>query len=118
MVIAAAPFAIAPALVAVEESAEPLLERLDPPKRAAMLMAMLALVLVGLALVTCIMIGGRWVRRIARQRHGQTTHTSHVENLRVRSALEPILPSAGTDETTIIKHQSDDTVADRSSDDL
>lgn len=112
MVIIPATLETAHALLAVEASAEPLLERLDPPKRAAVLMSILALVLLGLALIACIMIGGRWVRRLARQRHGQTKLTTHIENLRVRSALEPILPSAGTDETTVIKPKSDDTVAD------
>ena len=52
-------------------SAEPLIERLDPPRRAAVLMAILGLVILGLTLVACVMIGGRWVRRLARDEHGR-----------------------------------------------
>ncbi|MEM8864658.1 MAG: hypothetical protein AAGF31_03835 [Planctomycetota bacterium] len=43
-------------------------ERLDPPTRTAVMMALLGLVLLGLLLVACIMVGGRWLRRLARQR--------------------------------------------------
>ncbi len=55
-------------LLAVEQTDGPVLERLDPPLRAAVVMALLALTLTGLFLVTFAMIGGRWVRRLARQR--------------------------------------------------
>ncbi|HEY2146950.1 MAG TPA: hypothetical protein VGH32_03380 [Pirellulales bacterium] len=41
----------------------PLLERLDPSQRAAVLAALFALVLLGMALVAFIYIGGRFVRR-------------------------------------------------------
>jgi hypothetical protein len=93
--------------------AEPLIERLDPPRRAAVLMAILGLVLVGLTLVACVMIGGRWLRRVARHQHGPTKNTSHVENRRLRAALEPILPKGEAGETTVSQRKSDDTVADR-----
>ena len=43
------------------------LERLDPETRAIAIMALLGLVLLGVTLVACVMIGGRWVRRLARQ---------------------------------------------------
>ncbi len=49
---------------------EPLLHRLDPVLRAQVLMALLGLVLLGLVLVLLVMIGGRYVRRLARQRNG------------------------------------------------
>jgi hypothetical protein len=94
-------------------SAEPLIERLDPPRRAAVLMAILGLVLLGLALVACVMIGGRWLRRVARQQHGRTQNTSHIENRRLRKALEPILPQGEAGETTVARRKNDDTVADR-----
>jgi len=103
---------VAPLLLAIEESAEPLIEQLDPPRRAAVLMAILALVLLGLALVACAMIGGRWVRRLARDRHGPTTLTTHVENQRLRTVLEPILPTGDAAETKIIRRASDQTIAD------
>lgn len=100
--------------LAVEESADMPLERLDPPRRAAVLMAILALVLTGIALVACVMIGGRWVRRMARDTHGPTTNTMHIENKRLREALEPILPGDDSPpgETVVAKRKSDETVAD------
>ncbi|MGD9633388.1 MAG: hypothetical protein AB7G28_24475 [Pirellulales bacterium] len=94
------------------ESAEPLIERLDPPRRAAVLMAILGLVLLGLALVACVMIGGRWMRRVARHQLGPTQNTSHIENRRLREALEPILPQGEAGETAVARRRSDDTVAD------
>ncbi|MEX2093933.1 MAG: hypothetical protein WD971_14700 [Pirellulales bacterium] len=112
MVIGEAPFRLVGELLAVEESAEPLLERLDPPRRAAVVMAILALVLTGLALVACVMIGGRWVRHLARHELGRTKRTTNVENQRLRAALEPILPAGQAGETTVAKRTSDETVAD------
>ena len=46
----------------------PLLERLSPDLRAIVLMALAALVLVGLGLVGFVWLGGRHVRRLARNR--------------------------------------------------
>ena len=99
-------------LLAAEEAAQLPLQQLDPPRRAAVLMSILALVLLGLLLVACTMIAGRWVRRIARDRLGPTTLTTHVENQRLRSTLEPILPTGDPADTKIIRHTSDQTVAD------
>jgi hypothetical protein len=103
-----------PLALAVEEAADTPLERLDPPRRAAVLMAILALVLTGLALVGCVMIGGHWVRRMARDTRGPTTNTMHIENKRLRDALEPILPPSDSvpGETVVSKRKSDETVAD------
>lgn len=102
----------APLLLAADDAAEPLIEQLDPPRRVAVLMAILGLVLLGIALVACIMIGGRWVRRLAHDRRGPTTLTTHVENRRLRTTLEPILPAGDSAETKIIHRKSDQTVAD------
>jgi hypothetical protein len=100
--------------LAVEETADMPLERLDPPRRAAVMMAILALVLTGIALVACVMIGGRWVRRMARDTHGPTTNTMHIENKRLRAALEPILPTTNVPpgETTVSNRKSNETVSD------
>jgi hypothetical protein len=103
---------LATALFAAQESSEPLIERLDPPHRAAVLMAILALVLTGIVLVACVMIGGRWVRRLARHELGPTKHTMHVENQRLRKALRPILPEGQSGETTVAKRGGDETVVD------
>lgn len=111
---------LALALIAANQpadAAEPLLERLDPPRRAAVLMAILGLVLLGLLIVACVMIAGRWTRRVARQRHGPTRNTGHVENRRLRKSLATILPDeegepSGAGETAIVRRRSDETVAD------
>jgi len=53
-------------LLWAENDAVPLLERLDPSQRAAVLAALFALVLVGMALVAFIYMGGHFVRRQGR----------------------------------------------------
>jgi hypothetical protein len=106
-----ADFLVVAAIDAVEP-AEPLLKQLDPPRRAAVLMAILGLVLLGIVLVACVMIGGRWVRHLARHEHGPTKNTTHVENQRLRKALEPVLPQGEASETAVAPRKSDDTVAD------
>jgi hypothetical protein len=111
MVIGNFPIELTKPFFALQESAEPLIERLDPPHRAAVLMAILALVLTGIAMVACVMIGARWVRRLARHELGRTKRTTHIENQRLRDALRPILPEGRTDETTVAQRGSDETVA-------
>ena len=64
--------ASAPLLSAAEEKAQPLLVRLDPQSRAKVLMALLGLVLVGIALVAMTIMIGRQVLRMARTSHGPT----------------------------------------------
>jgi hypothetical protein len=54
-------------LAAADEKAEPLLMRLDPVSRAKVIMSLLALVLVGIALVAMAWLGARHLRRIARK---------------------------------------------------
>jgi hypothetical protein len=112
MVIGEAPLRLTLALLAVEKLAELPLDRLDPPRRAAVVMAILALVLTGLALVACAMIGGRWVRRMAQHRHGRTKQTTSIENQRLRAALEPILPAGDAGETTVGERKNDETITD------
>jgi len=89
----------------------PVFERLDPPRRAAVVMALLAFTLIGLFLVAAVMIGARWVRRLARHNRGPTTQNTNSENRQLRAALEPILPEGDTGETTIAKKSSNDTIA-------
>jgi hypothetical protein len=101
-------------LLAAEQAAEPLLERLDPERRVAVVMALLGIAVVGIFLVTMVLLGGSWVRRLARHNRGPTTDTTNVANKRLRSALEPLLPADGkTDETTVVKRGTDETVSDR-----
>lgn len=70
---------------------EPLLMRLSPQHRAIVIMALLALVLVGGALVALAVIGGRHVLRIARKSHGPTPS---YEDRWYRKPLYPREPDA------------------------
>ena len=45
-----------------------------------------------MVLVACVMIGGRWVRRQRGTTTVPTKSTLNIENQRLRTALEPILP--------------------------
>lgn len=112
MVIGEALLRLTARLVAVQDAAKLPFEQLDPPRRAAVVMAILALVLTGMALVACVMIGGRWVRHLARHELGRTKCTTNVENQRLRAALEPILPAGQADETTVAERKNDETVTD------
>jgi hypothetical protein len=97
-------------------AASSVLERLDPPKRAAVVMALLGLMLTGLVLVTCVMLGSHWVRRLARHRprsRGQrTTSRSPAESRRVRKSLEGILPSVKSGDTVQLDPGSSETIVD------
>jgi hypothetical protein len=53
-----------------DEAPRSVLDRLDPPRRAAVLMALAAVALAGAALVALVVLMGWFVRRRARQRHG------------------------------------------------
>ena len=103
-------------LVAVADPAGPVLERLDPPRRAAVVMALLGLVLTGLVLITCVMLGAHWVRRLARHkpagRRADSAANDAAENRRLRSALEGVLPSHKTGDTIHIDGSTKETKAD------
>jgi hypothetical protein len=94
----------------------PVLERLDPPRRAAVVMALLALVLTGLMLVMCAMLGGHWVRRLARHQPGTRStgaaSNGAVENRRLRESLADIIPTAQIGDTLHIDTSTKDTTAD------
>jgi hypothetical protein len=101
------------AVLADVRVAEPLIERLDPPRRAAVVMAFLAIAIIGIFLVAFAMLGGHWARRLARRQHGRSNQHTNIENERLRSALHPILPAGTTGETTITKPANNDTVTGR-----
>jgi hypothetical protein len=101
-------------LLAAEET-RPVLERLDPPRRAAVVMALLALVLTGLLLVACAMLGAHWVRRMARHRPSSDRARlapDTVSNRRVREALQDILPTFKSADTLLIDPSTKETKAD------
>jgi hypothetical protein len=69
-IVAAAP--LVQGLWAAEEKAQSLLMRLDPQRRATVLLTLLALVLVGVGLVALVILAGRRVLRISRTSLGPT----------------------------------------------
>jgi hypothetical protein len=99
-------------LVAAEDAGEPVLERLDPPRRAAVVMALLALTLVGLFLVILTMVGGHWVRRLARHRPARGLYSLDAgvpDDSQLRQALESVLPEVKTDDTVQFTRAPSDT---------
>lgn len=52
---------------------EPLVRKLDPVLRTQVLMALLGLLLIGLLLILLVLMGGRYVRRLARHRAGASS---------------------------------------------
>jgi hypothetical protein len=105
------PVDIAAPVLAAVDTAERLIEQLEPERRVAVVMALLAIVILGIFLVTTILLGGSWARRLARHSRGPTKHNSTLENKRARKALEPILPPpAAEGETTVVRRKSDDTI--------
>ncbi len=102
-------------LIAAAQGAEPVLEKLDPLRRAAVVMALLALTLIGLFSVVFIMVGGHWVRRMARQRLGKSAKVADdklAESLQLRKSLESVLPEAKTDDTIHMSKLPGDTKVD------
>jgi hypothetical protein len=76
-------------LAEAQKQAEPLLVRLDPQRRAKVLMALLGLVLLGALLMAIAALGGRHVLRTARTR---PRPTSHNEDEWYRKPLVPKEP--------------------------
>jgi hypothetical protein len=66
------PAMAAPVLAWADAKAEPLLTRLTPENRARVTLALIALVIVGIALIALTALGGRYVLRQARKSHGPT----------------------------------------------
>jgi hypothetical protein len=93
---AATPFAL------LAQQKDPVIEQLDPPRRAAVIMALLALVLTGLFFVVAVMLGAHWVRRLARYKPGHHSSSAKevaAQNERLRGALSSVLPEAKTNDT-------------------
>jgi hypothetical protein len=99
-------------LILAQEAVKPVLERIDPPRRAAIIMALLGLTLVGLFLIVLAMVGGHWARRLARQRPGRASISNDGTSSgdeRLRQSLESILPEPKTDDTVQYGKSSPDT---------
>jgi hypothetical protein len=103
------------ALVQAEQPNKAPIERLDPPTRAAVIMTIFGLVLVGLTLVVGIMIGAHWVRRMARQRPRGLHPTTSAKPVGQRPLPSPAdsLPDARTDATLKIDAGTKETKLDQ-----
>src|SRR5262245_36255994 len=85
------------------QPSQPVLERLDPRRRTAVIMAIIGMLVIGFLLVTCTMLGARWVRRIARQKPRPSrmaiSPPSQEEIENSRASLDGVLPQVDPDET-------------------
>jgi hypothetical protein len=101
-------------LLAAEDT-RPVLQQLKPEERAAVVMALLALVLTGLVMVACTMLGAHWVRRMARHRPASSRSSVAADrpgNQRVREALQEILPMLKSGDTVHIDPSTKETRVD------
>jgi hypothetical protein len=103
-------------LLAVAEQAQPVLERLDPQRRTAVIMAIIWILVTCLLLVVCTMLGARWVRRIARhkprpRRLGDSTAAA-IENRNLRASLGGVVPDVDPNETIHTNRKTGDTRID------
>jgi hypothetical protein len=105
--------------ILAQQQARPVLERLDPRHRALVIADIFLLVLVGLSLVAGVMIGARWVRRLAREKprlHSTTTSATRLANQRLRDSLGGMFADVDTSATVEIDASSDETKIDRQRD--
>src|SRR4051812_41248392 len=110
MVIGALFTELGSAALMAATSVEPVLEQLDKPRRAAVVMALLGLTLVGLFLITFVMVGGHWVRKLARHRPGQRRIEKNVmSESPLHEALQNILPDLKSTDTVMLDTSSKDT---------
>jgi hypothetical protein len=92
------------------------LDRVDPPTRAAIIMTVLGLVLTGIALIAAAMVGSHWVRRLARQRPRNSATSgdaiANLKNAQLRASLKGVRPTADTACTVQIDPAESDTKVD------
>jgi hypothetical protein len=108
-------------LLLADEQARSLLERLDPPTRAAILMTILGVVLTGIVLCACVMIGAHWVRRMAREKPRASSPGSDSASRRAMRQLRESLAELATDReksentgaTVLVDKASSETKIDR-----
>jgi hypothetical protein len=97
-------------LLAIHQAGDVVIEQLDPPRRAAVIMALLGLTLVGLFLIAFVMVGGHWVRRLARQRPRHRRHAQNAEReAALRDAPQDIPPEASSSDTVLLDTSSKNT---------
>jgi hypothetical protein len=101
--------------LALNPPADPVLERLDPPRRAAVVMALVAIAITGLLLVACAMLGANWVRRVAREkpRNGRSNGGRKTDdNRQLRQSLNEMLPPGHPQDTIHFEGHRDETKVD------
>ncbi|MCC7473820.1 MAG: hypothetical protein IT425_00370 [Pirellulales bacterium] len=102
-------------LMVVEKDEQAGLEKLKPAQRVAVIMALLGLTLIGLFLVVSIMLGGHWVRKLARHRLGSSLSkagTRKANDLELRHSLESVLPEVKTEDTIQLARNPGETQVD------
>lgn len=98
------------AIFAAQQVGDAVLERLDPPRRAAVLMALLGLTLVGMFLIAFVMIGGHWVRKLARHRPGPRRFSAgEMTECQLHEVLQNIPPEMKSNDTMLLDTSSKDT---------
>ena len=101
------------AAIFAARAGDDVLNRLDPPRRAAVVMALLGLTLVGLFLVAFVMVGGHWVRRLARDKPGPRTFGKpFASEANLREALQGIFPEVKSSDTVLLDSSSKETRVD------
>ncbi|QDU57814.1 hypothetical protein [Aeoliella mucimassa] len=69
--------------------ADTVLERLDPPRRAAVILALVGLGLLGALLIVVVLLGGRWARQDRSPRPSRFTGTSEESSTANRTPPKP-----------------------------
>jgi hypothetical protein len=111
MVIGAHQFGVGfTVLFAAQKVGDAGFDRLDAPTRAVVVMALLGLTLVGLFLIAFVMVGGHWVRKLARHRPGRGRFSKSADSEgQLRGALENVLPDMKSSDTVLLDSSSKDT---------
>jgi hypothetical protein len=113
MVIGTYLFGIGGTILFAQQAGDAVLERLDPPRRAAVVMALLGLTLIGMFLITFVMVGGHWVRRLARHRPGRRRFVTKAGNEgELHETLKQFLPEGNSSDTVLLDTSSKDTKAE------
>lgn len=101
-------------LFAAAKDAGPVFEQLDAPRRAAVVMALLGLTLLGLFLIAFVMLGGHWVRRLARHRLDARKFEELAKvDSSLRESLQGILPDKKSNDTVLLDTSSKDTKVEK-----
>ena len=102
--------AIGRQLIFAVKDAGPALEQMKPAQRVAVIMALLGLTLIGLFLITFIMVGGHWVRRLARHRpRSGRTVVERGDDAAAANAPQIILPDEKSGDTMLLDRASRET---------